>query len=141
MITAEDAFCDRSSTHCTSGHQHCQYCDGDCGHWAESYMQFASYWIPCCSAHIQIQVNNARVKCAADLCRCHQRANSGFQIERIIYDEGWDLFGYTGWSPKLQAMVVSFRWPFRMFFMPLHVSIPGVLLFLIQQGRLLGAAL
>ena len=42
-------------------------------------------------------------------CRCKQRANSGFQIERMIYDEGWDLFGYSGWSPKLQAMVVSFR--------------------------------
>lgn len=43
-------------------------------------------------------------------CRCHQRANSGFQIERMVYDEGWDLFGYAGWSPKLEAMVVSFRY-------------------------------
>ena len=27
----------------------------------------------------------------------------------MIYDEGWDLFGYSGWSPQLNAMVVSFR--------------------------------
>ncbi len=26
-----------------------------------------------------------------------------------MYDEGWDLFGYAGWDPRLQAMVVSFR--------------------------------
>jgi hypothetical protein len=26
-----------------------------------------------------------------------------------VYDEEWDLFGYAGWSPRLQAMVVSFR--------------------------------
>ena len=30
-------------------------------------------------------------------------------MERTVYDEGWDLFGYAGWSPRLQAMVVSFR--------------------------------
>ena len=29
----------------------------------------------------------------------------------MIYDEGWDLFGYSGWSPQLNAMVVSFRCP------------------------------
>lgn len=40
--------------------------------------------------------------------RCHGRA-SGFEVERIVYDESWDLFGYAGWSPRLQAMVVSFR--------------------------------
>ena len=27
----------------------------------------------------------------------------------MIYDEGWDLFGYSGWSPQLNGMVVSFR--------------------------------
>ncbi|BDA47587.1 Lipase at C-terminar half [Coccomyxa sp. Obi] len=40
--------------------------------------------------------------------RCHGRA-ANFQVERIVYDEGWDLFGYAGWDPRLQAMVVSFR--------------------------------
>jgi hypothetical protein len=41
-------------------------------------------------------------------CRCHGKA-ANFQVERIVYDEGWDLFGYAGWDPRLQAMVVSFR--------------------------------
>ena len=40
--------------------------------------------------------------------RCSGRA-AGFEPERIVYDEGWDLFGYAGWSPRLRAMVVSFR--------------------------------
>lgn len=40
--------------------------------------------------------------------RCHGKA-ANFQVERIVYDEGWDLFGYAGWDPRLQAMVVSFR--------------------------------
>ena len=41
-------------------------------------------------------------------CRCHGKA-ANFQVERTVYDEGWDLFGYAGWDPRLQAMVVSFR--------------------------------
>ena len=63
-------------------------------------------------------------------CRCHQRANSGFQIERMVYDEGWDLFGYAGWSPKLEAMVVSFRYPANppeIIQSLLHISVLAVL--------------
>lgn len=40
--------------------------------------------------------------------RCRGR-NALFQVERTVYDEGWDLFGYAGWSPRLRAMVVAFR--------------------------------
>ena len=42
------------------------------------------------------------------LSRCKGR-NAFFQVERTVYDEGWDLFGYAGWSPRLRAMVVAFR--------------------------------
>jgi hypothetical protein len=45
---------------------------------------------------------------AAPPRRCHARA-ANFEVERTIYDEEWDLFGYAGWSHRLQAMVVSFR--------------------------------
>ena len=29
--------------------------------------------------------------------RCQGHAAQGFQPERVVYDESWDLFGYAGW--------------------------------------------
>ncbi|KAK9837014.1 hypothetical protein WJX81_007212 [Elliptochloris bilobata] len=40
--------------------------------------------------------------------RCHRRA-TGFLPEAVVFDLGWDLFGYAGYSPALAAMVVAFR--------------------------------
>ena len=41
-------------------------------------------------------------------CRCHRRA-TGFVPEVVVFDLGWDLFGFAGYSPALAAMVVAFR--------------------------------
>jgi len=40
--------------------------------------------------------------------RCHRRA-TGFVPEAVVFDLGWDLFGYAGYSPALAAMVIAFR--------------------------------
>lgn len=34
---------------------------------------------------------------------------AGMELGRTIYDEGWDLFGYTGYSPLVNGIVVSFK--------------------------------
>lgn len=34
---------------------------------------------------------------------------AGFEVGRTIYDEGWDLFGYTGYSSLMGGIVVSFK--------------------------------
>lgn len=41
-------------------------------------------------------------------CRCHG-AVAAMEIGRTIYDEGWDLFGYTGYSPVMNAIIVAFK--------------------------------
>ena len=40
--------------------------------------------------------------------RC-QGKMAGMELGRTIYDEGWDLFGYTGYSPLVNGIVVSFK--------------------------------
>jgi len=40
--------------------------------------------------------------------RCHRHA-TGFVPEAVVFDLGWDLFGYAGYSPALAAMVIAFR--------------------------------
>lgn len=34
---------------------------------------------------------------------------AGFEVGRTIYDEGWDLFGYTGYSSLMGGIIVSFK--------------------------------
>ena len=41
-------------------------------------------------------------------CRCHGKME-GFELERLTFDQQWDLAGYAGFSPHLDAMVVAFR--------------------------------
>lgn len=31
------------------------------------------------------------------------------ELGRTIYDEGWDLFAYTGYSPAMHAIIVAFK--------------------------------
>ena len=68
-------------------------------------------------------------------CRCGRRA-AGFLPEAVVFDLGWDLFGYAGYSPALAAMVVAFRgtdshslynWAENMRYWrtDLHVPFPG----------------
>jgi len=40
--------------------------------------------------------------------RCHGNV-AGMKLGRTIYDEGWDLFGYTGYSPEMDAIIVAFK--------------------------------
>ena len=42
------------------------------------------------------------------MCRCHGNI-AGMEVGRTIYDEGWDLFGYTGYSPQMNAIIVAFK--------------------------------
>lgn len=42
------------------------------------------------------------------VCRC-RGAVASMEMGRTIYDEGWDLFGYTGYSPVMNAVIVVFR--------------------------------
>lgn len=41
-------------------------------------------------------------------CRCRGPVAS-MKVGRVIYDQGWDLFGYTGYSPVMNAIIVAFR--------------------------------
>ena len=34
---------------------------------------------------------------------------AGMELGRTIYDEGWDLFGYTGYAPEMDAIIVAFK--------------------------------
>lgn len=34
---------------------------------------------------------------------------AGMEVGRTIYDEGWDLFGYTGYSTLMNGIIVSFK--------------------------------
>jgi hypothetical protein len=49
-----------------------------------------------------------RAVAAWDCARCAARAGA-FDVHSTVYDEGWDLFAYAGYSHSLAAPVLAFR--------------------------------
>jgi len=41
--------------------------------------------------------------------RCRDSFAGAFEVEATVYDEGWDLFAFAGFSKHLRAPVVAFR--------------------------------
>ena len=41
--------------------------------------------------------------------RCRDSFAGGFEVESTVYDAGWDLFAFAGYSKALRAPVVAFR--------------------------------
>ncbi len=72
----------------------------------------------------------------------------GFELERMTFDAQWDLAGYAGFSPHLDAMVVAFRgtdshsysnWAENMRYWrtDLHLPYPGAEGALVHTGKVI----